>query len=929
MRILVFLFLKMWQNRWFTLSTLLGLTVAAAFAMSVPMYADGTLKRVVAKSLEEESQGLPAASLYMNVQAGGSVETDLEGLAAAQSWISKELPGRIGFPVDAYSDRLSLPPSTVRPVDPGAQGTSRLTRLELASQQGIEHTIEVSDGRQPRDGIADGVIEAMALSDTMYRQGWKVGDAFYYNAKDADGRTKRLAVRIVGVYKLKNETDLSLAIDGKEKLVETLLVSRITLVDALLKDMRLSLGSAGWYYAFDLSEIRIGDLPSLIGELGRLDMNLHQKLEGAKVNLSFVDMLRDFNRQSVLLQATLFALAAPVLAMVLYYITMSAKQSLDRQRGDISVLHSRGASPRQITAIYAIEAILLGVAALFVGVALAWFMAKAIGSSGGFLSFVGRKSIPIGTNYAVWLFGGLSTLLAVIATAAPIRHYADDSVVSYTQQKARTDKPPFWRRFYVDVALLVASAALWVMLRNGQITIVSPGGDDAAIQPYLFVIPALFLFAAGLLCLRVFPLLLRLWHAIMNKRIPVTMYLTLTQLSRSAATFYPLMILLILTIGLGVYNASAARTIDVNAADRQTYRHGGEVTLQAVWEGVQDEDDANKIYYNEPPFQAYSDLNGVEAASRVFRGIGKANIGGRGAGTVQVMGIDNVSFAKTAMFREDMYPLHPYYYLDALGMTEQAVLVSASFAEENSLKEGDPLRLDIGYDNEPVDLVVAGIVPYWPSLYGEDSPFFIVNLDYLYRQIDIMPYDVWLAMKDGAKLAPALAQLADRGIDIVSADDARTALALLRSHPAHGGVSGILSLGFLLSLLVSLLGFLIFWFFTLSRRVVQLGILRAMGLSRGQLTAMLLLEQLFTTGLSVVVGIALGKVASRLFLPFLQEGGAEGMQQIPPFRVVFESEDMQKLYMATGTMLAAGVILLIAQLRRLRVSQAVKLGEER
>jgi putative ABC transport system permease protein len=71
MRIFIYLLLKMWQNRWFTLSTLLGLTVAAAFAMSIPMYADGTLKRLVIKSLQEETKGLPAASLYMKYQSSG------------------------------------------------------------------------------------------------------------------------------------------------------------------------------------------------------------------------------------------------------------------------------------------------------------------------------------------------------------------------------------------------------------------------------------------------------------------------------------------------------------------------------------------------------------------------------------------------------------------------------------------------------------------------------------------------------------------------------------------------------------------------------------------------------------------------------------------------------------------------------------------
>ena len=46
-----------------------------------------------------------------------------------------------------------------------------------------------------------------------------------------------------------------------------------------------------------------------------------------------------------------------------------------------------------------------------------------------------------------------------------------------------------------------------------------------------------------------------------------------------------------------------------------------------------------------------------------------------------------------------------------------------------------------------VDFVVVGIVPYWPSQYPDKSPFIIANLDYIYDQVPLIPYDVWLKMK--------------------------------------------------------------------------------------------------------------------------------------------------------------------------------------
>src|SRR5690606_25667002 len=73
-------------------------------------------------------------------------------------------------------------------------------------------------------------------------------------------------------------------------------------------------------------------------------------------------------------------------------------------------------------------------------------------------------------------------------------------------------------------------------------------------------------------------------HRLGRKFLPVPLFLTLTQLSRSSKAYYPLMLLLILTIGLGVYNSSAARTIDTNSRERTLYEFGADVTLGTVWE---------------------------------------------------------------------------------------------------------------------------------------------------------------------------------------------------------------------------------------------------------------------------------------------------------------------------------------------------------
>lgn len=290
------------------------------------------------------------------------------------------------------------------------------------------------------------------------------------------------------------------------------------------------------------------------------------------------------------------------------------------------------------------------------------------------------------------------------------------------------------------------------------------------------------------------------------------------------------------------------------------------------------------------------------------------------------MGIDNDQFANVGWFRNDLYLYHPFEYLNALGFYEQAAIIPSSFAERHGLKEGDLMTITL--QQQPVEFVIIAILPYWPSLYPDQSPFVIANLDYIYDQSPLQPYDVWIKMKEGALLGPAIEALQEKNISLASVKDVRSELITQNKHPSRGGVFGILSLGFLVSAIISLIGYLLYWFFNLSSRVVQFGVLRAMGLSRGQLTRMLLMEQAFTAGLSIILGIGLGKLTSYIFLPFLQ--ATENVQtQVPPFRVIFESQDTDKLYFVVLFMMITGAILLFTHIRRLRVHQAVKLGEER
>lgn len=982
MAMLRFLIRKMWNTRWLTLSAFVGLVVAVAFSTSIPMYADGALKRVVAKTLQEKSDGMPAGSLVMRYQAAGSDKADVAAFREADRYIREDVPKTLSLPYTTFAGVMSVRGSQITPAEASKADPSKRRQMTVSAMSGLAEHTDMSLGRMPADEPKDGVIEAVVYEEAMYRNDLHVGDTFNYPVTGGQG-IPPLKIKVVGAFKPKQETD-PYWFQGFEGLLGNFVVSEKLFTDELLTKKKIPLNIANWYYAFNLKDIQTSRIAPLESKLQRLDINLYQKLKDTKVDISFIDMLNEFKRQSIQLQLLLFSLAAPMLGMVFYYIVMNARQALERQRSDISVLRSRGGSTRQITAIYALEGLLLGAAALIIGPLLGWFMAKSIGSSNGFLTFVDRESIPVGFGLQTMLYGLAAVAAALAATLIPAVRYARASIVGLKQQQARSDRSPLWQRWFLDVALAGLAGYGWYLFRERRMLSEQTGlgSDQLQVHPLLFFVPALSIFALGLVFLRVFPWLLRLLNRAGKAIFPVTLYLTLAQLSRSSRSYYPLMLLLILTLGLGVYNSSAARTIDLNSTERTLYKFGTDVVVNTVWESVSDDlptdsagsggqggqgnqgtgqpgggqgnagggqggqggagggqggqgspggntggaEPPKKVRYIEPPFEVFKQMDGVEHAARVLQMKANATASGKTLGIVNLMGIDNTDFAKVAWFRKDLFPAHPYSYLNLLGTYEQAAIIPSGFAEKNQLKPGDLMNVAVNQNN--VEFVIVGTLPYWPSQYPDERPFIIANLDYIYDQSGIIPYEVWLKMKDGAKTVPMLEKLNERKVEVAGVKDVRNELTVQKKHPTRGGVFGILSLGFLVSVLVSLIGYVLYWFFNLSSRVVQFGVLRAMGLKRKQLTGMLLLEQLFTAGLSIGLGIGIGKLTGYLFLPFLQT--ADNVKtQVPPFRVVFEARDTYQLYIVTFMMILTGAALLLLHIRRLRVHQAVKLGEER
>jgi putative ABC transport system permease protein len=226
-----------------------------------------------------------------------------------------------------------------------------------------------------------------------------------------------------------------------------------------------------------------------------------------------------------------------------------------------------------------------------------------------------------------------------------------------------------------------------------------------------------------------------------------------------------------------------------------------------------------------------------------------------------------------------------------------------------------------------VNFRVAGVIDYFPRLYPEESEFFVGNLDFIFNNVGGMyPYDVWVRTEPTLETETLLDGARDLGLTVMRANSARELIDEEQLRPERQGVFGLLSVGFMAAAFLTVLGFLIYSFVSFTQRYIELGVLRAIGLSVGQMAIFLVAEQLTLVATGALAGTVLGVLVSRLFIPFFQvQTGQHPFT--PPFVVQIAWQEIVYIYVVFGIMFIAAVTALLISLRRLRVFEAIKLGE--
>ncbi|MGI6316912.1 MAG: ABC transporter permease [Christensenellales bacterium] len=931
---------KILNNKWLVACLLAGSILAVAMVSSIPMYTNGILQRMLTKDLElyqSSNKTYPGNYTFeLNLTSFYAAEKRAGTFRWFNRKIADEMAGQLNYDIARKITKLSWQYQAIVPVGGSIADTKK--RMTAAAYSDYLDHVAMTQGRLPSSKPADdGVVEVIASAAAVKRFGLTLNNTYQMmDASRTDG--KFLTIQLVGIFEPSSKVD-PWWYEGFDTFDDTLLIDYSLFRNTLISDY-MGPTTANWCLQIRTPSFKVEGLRSFLDTV-ETHRRWTRTYSGISLDLPCHPILEGYFSRESELRATLWVLQVPILLMLAFYIFMVAQMIIQNDENEIALLKSRGGSKGQVFLSYLLQSALLSGGSVIVGPFLAMLICRILGASNGFLEFVGRTALPIKLNLQVFLYALLAGVFSVIVMMVPAIAASRSSITQVKQKKARRWNAPLWQKIFLDFILLGISAYGLYSFKNQQeiMALANATATDAPVNPLIYIMSTLFVLGAGLLFLRVYPYLIRLVFWLGRKFWSPVLYSSFIQVGRSGGRETFLMLFLILTLSVGVFSANSARTINQNLSDRISYEVGADIRFKLVWNSNQvvvtggipgtggGAETATVVIYEEPNFDQVTNLPGITDAAKMLRKVDLPVTSTSFPDTVPstLLAIDPYTFGKVTWSRDSLLPYHINEYLNLMTEGKNAVLLSSAY-KYLGIAKGDIIT--VTQWGQRADFVVYGFVDYWPSVNSQAEKYFAVcNMRYYNSRFIVEPYEYWLARDAETSSADIYAALKEKKVQLSSFQDARQLIIAAKNDPLIQGTNGAMTMGFVVTMAISLIGFIIYWVLSIRARTLQFGIFRAMGMTKAKVMLILVCEQLMISVVAVLVGMVIGSITSELFVPLL-EMMYSATENVPPFMVVAERADYLKIYSVVALMLGAGIAILGVLISRIKMAQAIKLGED-
>lgn len=931
---------KLWHKKWMVFCLLLGCILLIATVVSFPLYRNAAFDRMIQDEFEDylAETGLwpgvvKLTTVAKNDRGGSSISKMEETLKS----LDKEIGVTPREKIQYYTLASSKVVSTMNRADMSP------VSLRLGYMSGLpEHAKIISGSMYSESGLSeDGAFEVVVSQDCLINNNLLVGETLQYDVL-MDKDKKNVRIKVVGIFEEEDSTDFYWQTKPEEMGIVVLMNEN------LFRDYFL--GEYAFKYSITCNYYLLFEYENITAEKaeGILEKTVYYEeaspVRSAMAKTAYRTILESYTAKRTRIEAALFILQVPVLILLCAFLFMISGQMYDMEKNEISVMKSRGGSSGQMFRLYLYQSIFLTLLATAAGVPLGAFFCRILGSTENFLEFNIRRQLNIKFDGDVVKYALVAIAGSILIMTIPALKHSRLTIVKLKQSNALR-KRSWWEKIFLDVILLGISLYGYYSFSKTQDDLAASVMTGQSLDPLLYLSSSLFIVGMGLLFLRIQPLVINLIYLCGKRFWKPASYASFMENVKNGRKQQFIMLFMILTISLGMYHAVVARTILQNAQNNADYLEAADIIVKEVWNKAPGNPDntgkASKVpAYIEPDFGRFGDMPGVEAFTKVFvddRSLVKTR--DKVQSSCTIMGIHTKEFGTITNLESGLQEKAYREYLNELAQAPEGVLVSANFRDLFGFKVGDSVEFHDHF-GQSLSAKIVDFFDYWPGYQPEilsvsaegvaqsqNSLLIIGNISMIQRYFGTLPYEVWAKLEKGADSDGIYSWIKEKNIHVNKFRDKNSEMKKVVEDPLLQGTNGVLTMGFIVTIILCAVGYLIYWIMSIRSREMIFGVLRACGMHKGELFHMLINEQIFSGVLSIFAGIGIGNVTSRMFVPMLQTAYAAS-NQVLPMQLVVNQNDMNRLYIVIAGVMALCLLTLIMLVFKLNVTKALKLGEE-
>lgn len=933
-----FIIEKLLHKKWMNLCLLTGFFLLISIAACNPMYQEAALEKLLQHELllkqasSSTYQGIVSADYHRaNVKESKLDSNVFPDADQFDKRLKEILPEEAVYEV--HTESLSYT-NAASDIKPNGEVVSR--KIKCRNMSGLENQVHMIAGEMYTDASPkDGAIDVIVSKGAMYKNGYLLGERFTFDTLTfADGR--KLTIRITGVFEEKESGSLYWVRPLSEYSGDVFMSDKA--FQSLLQDSNIQKNMLyeTFFRVLNTEKLQVKDVPSLEHTIALLK-NEDGDNSDVTCSIQLAPVIEKFQSNEGKVKTTMTILQVPVFVLLFAFIYMVSKQMLEMEKGEIAMLKSRGASRRQILLTYIGQSGVLAAIAVILGVPAGWLLCKLLGSSNAFLQFSSESKVYVSIGWKAYVYALGGAVIAMSSMTLPVLRHAKVGIV---EQKSRmnSNPQPLWRTYFLDMLLFAFACYEYYTFSHQKEHLMKQMLENKGLDPMLYLSASLFILGGGFVMLRLLPLLIKGIYRIGKKHWNSAMYSSFLQIIRTSNRQIFISVFLILTVATGIFCANIARSINQNLEERTRYDNGADFVLQESWNSnkaavlrAKSEGVKMDLVYEEPDFQKYDLLKKASNATKVIRDNKVTFFQNKKEYTGEMIGIHTKDFGETAWMKDGILDKHWYYYLNKLAENPNGVLVSSNVEKKLHAKIGDTLLIsrknELEEDIGTMEVVICGFVKAFPSyVKGNDKYFFITNLNQVVNSYGMTPYEIWV--KDAAKDSNYMNQfIHENDIKLTAFHDTEKEIVQQKKEPVCQVTNGLLTLNFIVILILCMIGFLIYWILSIRQRELLFGIYRAMGMSMKEVGQMLLNEHIFSSLTSILTGVVIGEIVTKLFVPlilltFLPEDHNLTIE------IITRASDMVKLGVSIGIMLVVCFMVIVSILKKMKISQVLKLGEE-